>query len=67
MGEWALTTALLFSPALPLRAQGCAQCLDSTRATPPPVQAAYRRAIYLLGGTGVALFITGGLLLRAKR
>ena len=29
-------------------AQGCAQCLDSTRATPPSVQAAYRHAIMLL-------------------
>lgn len=47
--------------------QGCAQCLDSTRATPPSVQAAYRHAIFLLGGAGAALFITGTLLLRRQR
>jgi hypothetical protein len=45
-------------------AQGCTQCLDSTRATPPEVQAAYRHAIYLLGGVGAALFLGGTLLLR---
>lgn len=47
-------------------AQGCAQCLDSTRATPPAVQSAYRHAIYLLGGTAVAIFVAGGLLLRNR-
>jgi len=47
--------------------QGCAQCLDNTRATPPAVQAAYRHAIVLLGGFGVMLFAAGTLLLRRKR
>jgi hypothetical protein len=47
--------------------QGCAQCLDSTRATPPSVQAAYRHAIILLGGAGATLFIAGTLLLRRQR
>lgn len=47
--------------------QGCAQCLDSTRATPPSVQAAYRHAILLLGSVGATLFITGTLLLRRHR
>ena len=47
--------------------QGCTQCLDSTRATPPSVQAAYRHAILLLGGVGATLFITGTLLLRRQR
>ena len=47
--------------------QGCAQCLDSTRATPPAVQAAYRHAIYLLGGAGAAVFAAGALLLRRER
>ena len=53
--------------ALPALGQGCAQCLDSTRATPPAVQAAYRHAILLLGGAGATLFITGTLLLRRQR
>ncbi len=45
-------------------AQGCAQCLDNTRATPPAVQAAYRHAIYLLGGAGVVVFLAGAMFLR---
>jgi hypothetical protein len=47
--------------------QGCAQCLDSTRATPPAVQAAYRHAIILLGSAGATFFIAGTLLLRRQR
>ena len=47
--------------------QGCAQCLDTTRATPPAVQAAYRHAIYLLGGTAATLFIAATLLIRRER
>ena len=47
--------------------QGCAQCLDNTQATPPAVQAAYRHAIYLLGGTAATLFITATALLRRNR
>jgi len=51
---------------IPAQAQGCTQCLDSTRATPPAVQAAYRHAIYLLGGAGVTLFLAGLYLLRRE-
>ena len=47
-------------------AQGCAQCLDSTRATPPSVQAAYRHAILLLVGAASGLFIAGVILLRRQ-
>jgi hypothetical protein len=47
--------------------QGCSQCLDSTRATPPAVQAAYRHAIILLGSAGASLFIAGTLLFRRTR
>lgn len=47
--------------------QGCAQCLDSTRATPPAVQAAYRHAIYLLGGSAAAFFLAGLYLFRRAR
>lgn len=45
-------------------AQGCAQCLDTTRATPPAVQAAYRHAILLLVGAASTFFVVGLLLLR---
>jgi hypothetical protein len=50
--------------ALNAHAQGCAQCLDSTRATPPAVQAAYRHAILLLASAASALFLAGLILLR---
>ena len=58
---------LVLTATLAGRAQGCTQCLDSTRATPPQVQAAYRHAIYLLGGAGLTLFLAGTLLLRNRR
>lgn len=63
----ALLAFLLTLPASALNAQGCSQCLDSTRATPPEVQAAYRHAIYLLGGFGCTLFIMGTALIRKAR
>ncbi|MFC6644471.1 copper resistance protein CopC [Granulicella cerasi] len=47
--------------------QGCALCLDSTRATPPVVQAAYRHAIFLMAGAGATIFIAGILLFRRER
>jgi len=59
-----LTALILFIFATQAIAQGCAQCLDSTRATPPAVQAAYRHAILLLGAFGASFFIAGALLLR---
>jgi hypothetical protein len=62
-----LVSLLLLGIAAQSFGQGCSQCLDNTRATPPAVQAAYRKAIYLLGGTGAALFIAGTLLIRRER
>jgi hypothetical protein len=47
--------------------QGCAQCLDSTRATPPAVQAAYRHAIYLLAASAIVIFTAGAWLIRRFR
>ena len=58
--------AIVFLITANAHAQGCAQCLDSTRSTPPAVQAAYRHAIELLGGFGVALFLAGLYLLRRE-
>lgn len=60
---------LLFAILVPLialeaHAQGCAQCLDSTRATPPAVQAAYRHAILLLVSAASLLFVIGLVLFR---
>jgi hypothetical protein len=59
-----LTTLVILLTAAQSYAQGCTQCLDSTRATPPAVQAAYRHAIFLLGGAAAAIFIAGAILLR---
>ena len=58
---------LLLGISIQSLGQGCAQCLDSTRATPPAVQAAYRHAIILLGSAGASLFIVGTLLFRRTR
>lgn len=58
---------LLIGISIQSLGQGCSQCLDSTRATPPAVQAAYRHAIILLGSAGASLFIAGTLLLRRTR
>ncbi|HEY4009494.1 MAG TPA: hypothetical protein VGM11_05040 [Acidobacteriaceae bacterium] len=58
-----LALALLLTAAA-AHAQGCTQCLDTTRATPPAVQAGYRHAIELLAGAASALFLAGLLLLR---
>ena len=55
---------LLLFTAAGVHAQGCAQCLDTTRSTPPAVQAAYRHAILLLGGAASTLFVAGLILLR---
>lgn len=63
---FAAVFAVIFAAALPAHAQGCSQCLDSTRSTPPAVQAAYRHAILLLGGFAATLFIAGGLLLARR-
>ena len=65
--RWILLAGFLtLGTAIQSSAQGCTQCLDSTRATPPAVQAAYRHAIFLLGGVGTALFVGGLLLLRRE-
>ncbi len=70
-GLWSIALPLLILvlsfAAVPAFGQGCAQCLDSTQAAPPAVQAAYRHAIFLLGGLGAALFAGGTLLLRRDR
>lgn len=65
----ALALALFFSslsPA-PAQAQGCAQCLDNTAATPPATQRAYRHAIILLTLTAGGLFATTLYLFKRHR
>lgn len=64
--SFAIAIAAISLFTAPAHAQGCSQCLDSTRATPPAVQASYRHAIYLLGGAGVTLFLAGLILLRRE-
>lgn len=65
--HWILLAGFLtLAATVQALAQGCTQCLDSTRATPPAVQAAYRHAIFLLGGAAAALFVGGLVLLRRE-
>jgi hypothetical protein len=61
--SFAVCVLFMLAPAI-AHAQGCAQCLDTTRATPPAVQAAYRHAIILMVGAASTLFIAGLVLLR---
>jgi hypothetical protein len=66
----ALTTLLVALWLLlppPSHAQGCAQCLDNTAATPPKTQAAYRHAIILLTLTAGGLFVTTLALFKRHR
>ena len=58
---------LLVFSASQVFAQGCVQCLDSTRATPPAVQAAYRHAILLLLGAASTFFLSALVLFRRER
>ena len=58
--------ALLLLPVV-ADAQGCSQCLDQARATPPSVQAGYRHAIELMAGVAASLFLGGAWLLRRER
>lgn len=67
LNPYLLLAALLLLIPTAAHAQGCAQCLDSTRATPPAVQAAYRHAILLLAGFAATLFLAGLLLLGRNR
>lgn len=57
--------AVLLSPSL--HAQGCAQCVDNTAATPPRTQAAYRHAIILMTLAGGSLFVGTLVLLKRHR
>jgi len=60
-----LLLAAILLPLIAVQAHAqCAQCLDSTRATPPAVQAAYRHAILLLVGAASAIFVVGVILFR---
>jgi len=63
-----IVVGLLFISLAPTlsHAQGCAQCLDTTRATPPAVRAAYRHAILLLIAAASTLFIAGVILIRRE-
>lgn len=62
-----LVLILLLAATLHSHAQGCSQCLDSTQATPPAVQAGYRHAIYVLGGAGLTFFLVGLALFGRER
>jgi hypothetical protein len=62
-----LVFVVLIAAPIPLRAQGCTQCLDNTAATPPATRRAYRHAILLLTFTATGLFAGGVALLHRNR
>jgi hypothetical protein len=51
-----LLAALTFLPS-PTQAQGCTQCRDTTAATSPATQLAYRHAIILMSTTAAVFFL----------
>ena len=59
--------ALALLCTAPVRAQGCPQCQDNLRQTPPRTQSAYRHAILLMTLAGTTLFGSGIVLLRRFR
>ena len=47
--------------------QGCSQCRDSTAATPPATQRAYRRAIVMMTLAGSGVFLGTVWMVRRQR
>jgi len=60
-----LLAAALYAPRA--HAQGCAQCLDTTAATSPATQRAYRRAILMMGGAAGGFFVATLALFKRNR
>lgn len=56
---------ILLTPAI--HAQGCAQCQDNLRSTPPQTQRVYRHAIALMAFAGAGIFVTSFLVMRRFR
>ncbi len=65
-----LATALLFASAAvytpSIHAQGCAQCRDSTGATPVATQRAYGHAIELMTGAAAILFVATVVMMKRQ-
>lgn len=61
-----LIATLILIPA-PAHPQGCPQCKDSTAATPPATQSAYREAILFLTTAAGTIFLTTLILLKRQR
>jgi len=61
-----LLTALTLIPT-PAHPQGCTQCKDSTAATPPTTQSAYREAILFLAAAAGTVFLTTLVILKRHR
>ncbi len=56
---------ILLAPAV--HAQGCSQCQDNLRSTPPQTQRVYRHAIALMAFAGAGIFVTSFLVMRRFR
>lgn len=64
--KFVLATAFLLGTGTAF-AQGCPQCQDNLRQTPPRTQRAYRHAIELMAAAGVTVFAGGAMALRRFR
>ncbi len=62
-----LLLALALLAPCAAHAQGCTQCKDSTAATPPATQSAYRQAILFLAGAAGTVFIATLVILKRHR
>ncbi len=61
-----LTLAVFLWCGAPLHAQGCAQCRDNLRSTPPATQHAYRQAIGLLVVVSLAVCSAAAIAMRHR-
>ena len=61
-----LAAAAAFLVPRPTHAQGCTQCLDTTAATPPATQRAYRHAIVIMIIAAGSVFATTLILFKRQ-
>ena len=61
-----VVAAAAFLVPVPTRAQGCTQCLDSTAATTPATQRAYRHAIVIMIIAAGSVFATTLILFKRQ-
>jgi hypothetical protein len=61
-----LALAIALAAPVPIHAQGCTQCLDTTATTSPATQRAYRHAIVLMASAAATFFIVTLVILKRQ-